>query len=77
MLRKVNNYWKFKSQSELDSFLNDCIDSGDEYELTSFGLSARGEYYAYGNVTFNIKFGTKAQQQQNAEEEQKKVVTTF
>lgn len=77
MLRKVNNYWKFESQAELDAFLNDCIDSGDDYELTSFGLSARGEYYAYGNVQFNVKFGTKAQQAQNAEAEQQKVVTTF
>lgn len=74
MLTQTGRYWKFESQAKLDEFLNECMDSNDKYEL-SFGISSRGEWYAYGNIEYRTKFGTKAQQQQAAEEERKKVTT--
>ena len=63
MLTLENKCWKFKSEAELNDFLNSAIDSGDDYHISSHGLSNRGEWYAFGYVIAHTKFGVKAQKQ--------------
>lgn len=67
MLSRVNNFWRFKSEEELNNFLNAAQESNDEYQLQNFGLSTKGDYYAYGTVIFHTKFGEKTQQAQETE----------
>lgn len=69
MLTQTGRYWKFRSKEELDSFLDDCIDSNDKFNL-NFGISSKGEWYAYGDVTYVNKF-SKQGQATNAEAEVK------
>lgn len=59
MLTKTNNCWKFKSEAELNDFLNKAIESADDYQISNYGLSNRGEYYAYGVVVIHTKFVSK------------------
>ena len=73
MLTQSGRYWKFRSKEELDAFLDDCIDSNDKFEL-NFGLSAKGEWFAYGNVTYVTKFSKQGQQ---AQAQQAEEVKTF
>lgn len=72
MLSKVNQFWRFRTQDELDEFLNMAQDSADEYKLTNYGLSQKGDYYAFGDIVVHTKFGKKAAQaqQQNAQNNQ-------
>lgn len=76
MLTFENKCWKFKSELELNSFLNDAMDSGDDYHIVNHGISSKGEWYAFGYVVAHTKFGVKAQQQQEAQV-QAQNVTTF
>lgn len=80
MLTFENKCWKFKSEQELNSFLNDAMDSGDDYHIINHGLSSKNEWYAFGYIIAHVKFGVKAQQQQQAQAIQQQVtpnVTTF
>ena len=74
MLTFDNQYWKFKNSQELDEFLNSAIDSGDDYHISSHGLSNRGEWYAFGYRIVKTKFG-KASAQKQAEQQQQDVTT--
>ena len=76
MLTCTNRFWKFKTSAELDEFLNSCIESEDEYQL-SYGLSAKGDFYAYGSVVIKTKFGKKSTEKQEQKAEQQSEVTTF
>lgn len=67
MLTQTGRYWKFRSKDELDAFLDDCIDANDKYEL-NFGLSAKGEWFAYGNVIYVTKFSKQGQQAQEQQQ---------
>lgn len=75
MLTRINQFWKFKNSTELDEFLNSCIESEDEYQLSSYGLSSKGDFYAYGSVVIKTKFGKKAAEKQEKAEQSD--VTTF
>ena len=77
MLTFTNKCWKFKTEAELNQFLNDAMDSGDDYQIANHGISSRGEWYAFGNVIAHTKFGVKAQQEQQAQQQQQQNVTTF
>ena len=63
MLTFENKCWKFKSEAELNDFLNKAIESADDYHIVNHGLSARNEWYAFGYIIAHTKFGVKAQQQ--------------
>ena len=74
MLTFVNKLWKFKSEDEMNAFLNAAEDANDDYRIENHGLSQRGEWYAFGSVVAKTKFGKNQQpQQQNAQAQ----VTTF
>lgn len=79
MLKQSNNYWKFDSEEELHVFLNAAEDSQDDYDLSSFGRSQRGEWYAYGTIVYHTKFGKQQNQQQNQAQQvqTQQNVTTF
>lgn len=64
MLTKTNNFWKFKTEVELNDFLNKAIESADDYQISNYGLSNRGEYYAFGVVIIHTKFTSKEAEQQ-------------
>lgn len=74
MLTLDNQYWKFANATELDEFLNQAIDSNDDYHLSSFGISQRGEHYAYGYKVVKTKFGKPVSQKKQEQTEQ---VETF
>lgn len=59
MLTKTNNFWRFKTEAELNDFLNKAIESADDYQISNYGLSNRGEYYAFGVVVIHTKFTSR------------------
>ena len=80
MLTFVNKCWKFKTESELNAFLNDAMDSNDDYRIQNHGISAKGEYYAFGEVIARNKFGKPQAQVQNTQAQVQNTqaqVTTF
>lgn len=53
MLKYVNQFWRFNSEQELNSFLSDAAKSSDDYELQRSGKARNGTYYAFGDVKVN------------------------
>ena len=57
MLRITNQYWSFKSEQELNAFLDACMaDSNNEFNIERYGKSQKGVYYAYGSIIPTAKF---------------------
>lgn len=57
MLKYVNQFWRFNTQQELDSFLKAASQSDDEYLLERAGKAKNGSFYAFGSVNVARKDG--------------------